>query len=146
MVIELSTSPDILKLPAKLGFFSFASCGRVLKKTACRRTVSGSVGVLCWPKGVRADGCGSGFLKKKNRRNRHSPCATGSAGIGDFPVLFQDFSLKAFHPCALRENSCPSRVMRAQPKSGRVMCPMMRTSSRAATFSCSVRGTVKSSS
>lgn len=31
MVIELSTSPDILKLPAKLGFFSFASCGRVLK-------------------------------------------------------------------------------------------------------------------
>lgn len=27
-------------------------------------------------------------------RNRHSPCATGSAGIGDFPVLFSGFFIE----------------------------------------------------
>ena len=48
MVIELSTSPDILKLPAKLGFFSFASCGRVLKK----QRVAGR----CWAVSVSSVG------------------------------------------------------------------------------------------
>ena len=56
------------------------------------------------------------------------------------------FSFRGFQPCAFSSNSCPSRVTRPHPSSGLVMCPMTFTPFMAATFSCSVRGTVKSSS
>ena len=56
------------------------------------------------------------------------------------------FSFRGFQPCAFSSNSCPSRVMRPHPNSGLVICPMTLTPLMDATLSCSVRGTVNSSS
>ena len=44
-------------------------------------------------------------------------------------------SFNGFHPCAFNSNSCPSRVINAQPSSGLVICPMRRTPSICDTFS-----------
>ena len=51
-----------------------------------------------------------------------------------------------FQPCACNSNSLPSREIRAQPSSLRVMCPIIFTSSIASILEWSPIGTVNSSS
>ena len=63
--------------------------------------------------------------------------------MGGF-VSFSSFN--GFHPWAFSSNSCPSRVMRAQPNSGLVMWPISFTPSMSCIFSWSAMGTVNSSS
>ena len=60
--------------------------------------------------------------------------------------IFYLSSFSGFQPWAFSSNSCPSRVIKAQPSSGLVICPMRRIPSICETFSWSAIGTVKRSS
>ena len=60
--------------------------------------------------------------------------------------IFYLSSFSGFQPWAFSSNSCPSRVIKAQPSSGLVICLMRRIPSICETFSWSAIGTVKRSS